>query len=87
MTDYAVMFVPVSFQDFVFYNVICRGLVYVHSERFLPIFVMGLSDSLSESDHFLFCIDDEGRRTDKTALKEVQLPATNSRTFQGTITL
>jgi len=79
VTDYAVMFVPVSCQDFVFCNVICRGLVYVHSERFLPIFVMGLSDSLSESDHFLFCIDDEGRRTlfciddegrrtDKTAL-------------------
>jgi hypothetical protein len=30
---------------------------------------MGLLDSLSESGHFLFCIDDEGRRTDKTALK------------------
>jgi hypothetical protein len=58
-----------------------------HLERFLPIFVMGLSDSLSESDHFLFGIDDEGRRTDKTALKEVRLPTTNRRTFQGKITL
>jgi hypothetical protein len=33
VTDYAVRFVPVSCQDFVFCNVICRGLVYVHSER------------------------------------------------------
>jgi hypothetical protein len=48
---------------------------------------MGLSDSLSESDHFLLGIDDEGRRTDKTALKEVRLPTTNRRTFQGKITL
>jgi hypothetical protein len=31
--------------------------------------------------------DLSGRRTDKTALKEVRLPTTNSRTFQGKITL
>jgi hypothetical protein len=33
VTDYAVMFVPVSCQDFVFCNVICRGLVYVQWVR------------------------------------------------------
>jgi hypothetical protein len=35
----------------------------------------------------LYKIHSVGRRTDKTALKEVRLPATNSRTFQGKITL
>jgi hypothetical protein len=33
MTVYAVMFAPVPNQDFVFYNVICRGLLYVQWVR------------------------------------------------------